>query len=216
MHMVPRGSCLRQILIQWGRVGPRVCISNTPGDRCCWSWAARWETEGKGTVSRVILRCCPGPWRMNRMEVVLFVLGQPCNFREAEVCLVWTQNVKTRARWGGQAPPCLIHQDSPETLRCLAAKQREVGGYSGTLRCGGGLSQPGRVLTAGGWSSSCVQPRPVRVIAFGQPVGPRAIQGQSLCFQKFLSKEEISQTDLLSFCKQPITQENVITRLLCY
>lgn len=61
-----------------------------------------------------------------------------------------------------------------------------------------------------------MQPRPVGIIAFGQPVGPRAIQGQSLCFQKFLSKEAISQTDLLSFCKQQITQENVITRLLCY
>lgn len=79
---------------------------------------------------------------------------------------------------------------------------------------GGGLFQPGNFLTVR--VQLCAAERESDVFAFGQPVRSLAIQGQSLCFWKSLSTEAINQPDLLSFCKQQITQENVITHSLCY
>ena len=186
-----------------------------PGDPCCWSWIELGETEGKGRVSQAILRCCPRPWRMDRVEGVL-VAGATFQFpgNRGLPCVI--QKVKPGARRAGQALPRLSHSDSQETLKSRTAKQRESGGYLGPLQGGGRPFHPGSFLTAWGWESSSVQPRSVHVIAFEPPVRPPAIQGPSLCFQKFLSKEAISQTDLLSFCKQQITQENEITHSLCY
>lgn len=144
------------------------------------------------------------------------MLGQPSNFLETEVCLVFIQKVKNWSKKGWTSSPSLesfgFMSDTQESGSKAEGRWRLFRAFAGWRRA----FHPGSFLTAGGGESSSVQPRSVHVIAFGPPLGPPAIQGQSLCFQKFLSKEAISQTDLLSFCKQQITQENVITHSLCY
>lgn len=152
----------------------------------------------------------------------------PADFHRLDRPFYWEQRSELRRpqswkrKGHGQAQGDLLSPNSPrmsrEPLESLVAMPRggfrgvEGRGFSGKLTPdGGGLEAAacGAGVSACDWELSCP-------LAFEQPVGPRAIPGQSLCFQKFLSKEAISRADLLSFCKQQITQENVITRSLCY
>lgn len=140
------------------------------------------------------------------MEVVLVVLGQPCNFREAEVCLVWTQNVKTRARWGGQAPPCLVHRESPETLKCLAEKQRKVGGYLGTSRCGaeeGFSSQAGSSQLEGEDPAVC-SPDLSASLPSGNRWGHVPSKGKVYAFRNFFPRKRLARQTCCPFASSKL------------